>query len=332
MKCIVLAHGDSDGVASASLVKAYFDNLNYSVEVVFTHPAGLLSDLKEFVKDHEVVFIVDVALNELHATEILNNLSTLANRARVVYVDHHPLPEDLRLTLNVDVVYDTCCSASELTYRYLHKMGLGSDYARIALYGAIGDYLDETPWVKQELDNWDKRSVYLEAGILIQGLEGARRDYEFKRRVVEHLSKNNLPSTMTELVERSLKQAAEDEKLRLWVKENVVSRGLVAYVLNPPGSVGRAANYARVYGRAKVGIAIEERKEMYVMSLRSEPGIDLNRVLRILSRELGVNGGGHPRAAGARVKKELFERFLLELERLVASSGSSLFSKVHSTS
>ncbi|MEM1879178.1 MAG: phosphoesterase, partial [Desulfurococcaceae archaeon] len=60
MKCIVLAHGDSDGVASASLVKAYFDNLNYSVEVVFTHPAGLLSDLKEFVKDHEVVFIVDV--------------------------------------------------------------------------------------------------------------------------------------------------------------------------------------------------------------------------------------------------------------------------------
>ncbi|MEM0000489.1 MAG: hypothetical protein QXL22_05655 [Candidatus Nezhaarchaeales archaeon] len=39
MKCIVLAHGDGDGVASSSL-KAYFDNLSYCVEVVFTHPVG----------------------------------------------------------------------------------------------------------------------------------------------------------------------------------------------------------------------------------------------------------------------------------------------------
>jgi RecJ-like exonuclease len=47
---------------------------------------------------------------------------------------------------------------------------------------------------------------------------------------------------MSELVARSIKQAELDEKLRLWVKENLKVKGQVAYVLNPPGSVGRAAN------------------------------------------------------------------------------------------
>ncbi|MEM4789187.1 MAG: DHH family phosphoesterase, partial [Ignisphaera sp.] len=189
----------------------------------------------------------------------------------------------------------------------------------IALYGAIGDYLDETPWIKYEISKWDKRAIYLEAGILIQGLEGSRRDYNFKRKVVDHLAQNKLPSNMNELVEKSLKQAIEDENLRLWVKQNVIKYNSVAYVINPPGSIGRAANYSRIYGKAKIGIAVEERGDLYVMSLRAEPGIDLNKILRNLSKRIRINAGGHPQAAGARISKTIFTLFLAELNKEIPS-------------
>jgi RecJ-like exonuclease len=261
------------------------------------------------------VVIADIALDELRVADVVPLLGELAGRASVTYVDHHPPPEGFKPPERVMWVHDTCCSTSELAFRYLSTLGLDPEYSRVALYGAIGDYLDETPWVRQELLRWDRRSVYLEAGILVQGLEGSRRDHDFKRRVVEHLSRNSLPSTMAELVERALKQAFEDENLRIWVRGNVRRLGRVSYVVNPPGSVGRAATYARVYGGGRVGVAIEERRDTYVMSLRAEPGVDLNRVLREISRVLGISGGGHPQAAGARVRKELLETFLEELDR-----------------
>jgi RecJ-like exonuclease len=313
--CTIVAHGDSDGVASASLFKAFLEGNKREVRVVFSHPVGLYQDLREYAEGSDCVVIVDIALDELRVADVVPLLGELAGRASVTYVDHHPPPEGFKPPERVMWVHDTCCSTSELAFRYLSTLGLDPEYSRVALYGAIGDYLDETPWVRQELLRWDRRSVYLEAGILVQGLEGSRRDHDFKRRVVEHLSRNSLPSTMAELVERALKQAFEDENLRIWVRGNVRRLGRVSYVVNPPGSVGRAATYARVYGGGRVGVAIEERRDTYVMSLRAEPGVDLNRVLREISRVLGISGGGHPQAAGARVRKELLETFLEELDR-----------------
>jgi len=318
---VVLAHGDSDGVSSAALARAFLEWRGRESRVVFTHPVGLLSDLREFASSGEGVFVVDVALDELHKDGLLALLKDLSAGRDVVYVDHHPLPEGFEVPAGVTWVHDACCSASELTFRYLSSLGLDPEYSRVALYGAIGDYLDETSWVRAELDKWDRRSVYLEAGMLIQGLEGSRRDYEFKRCVVEHLARNMLPSMMKELVDRALKQAVEDEELRVWVRRNVVRHGRVAYVTSPPGSIGRAANYARVYGDAVVGVAAEERGDTYVLSLRGVPGVDLNKALREISKKLGIHGGGHPAAAGARVRKDLFHAFLNELNTLVGNTA-----------
>ncbi|MGC8974901.1 MAG: DHHA1 domain-containing protein [Thermoprotei archaeon] len=309
----IFAHGDSDGVSSAALVSAFLEWRGQESRVVFTHPVGLLNDLREFADSCEGLFVVDVALDELHMSELLRVLSVFSENRVVIYVDHHPVPEGFEVPKSLVWIHDLCCSASELTFRYLSGLGLDLEYSRVALYGALGDYLDETSWVKHEMSRWDRRAVYLEAGILTQGLEGSRRDYEFKRRVVSHLASNKLPSTMNELVEKSLIQAVKDENLRIWVKNNVVRHGGVSYVVNPPGSIGRAANYAKIYGEARVGIAAEERGDIYVMSLRGGPEVDLNKVLREISRKLGIHGGGHPVAAGARVKKEQFQEFLGEL-------------------
>ncbi|QOR94386.1 DHH family phosphoesterase [Thermosphaera chiliense] len=311
---VVLAHGDGDGVVSGALACAYIKTMGSACNVFFTHPVGIVEDLKSFTKQVDNIVVLDIAVDELYKDELLGVLKTRAESGKVLYIDHHPLPEGFNaLGDGVEFIHDPCCSASELSYRYFSGKGLDPEYGRVALYGAISDYLDETAWVRSELLKWDRRGIYLEAGIITQGLEGSRRDHEFKRKVVAHLSGNKLPSTLPDLVSRALHQAVVDEELRLWVKANVNVYGDISYVIDPRGSLGRAANYAMVYGGTLVGVAAESRGDIYVLSLRSRGGVDLNKVLRELSRRLNIHGGGHPYAAGARVKKDVFKQFLDEL-------------------
>ncbi|MEM2029165.1 MAG: DHH family phosphoesterase, partial [Candidatus Bathyarchaeia archaeon] len=64
----------------------------------------------------------------------------------------------------------------------------------------------------------------------------------------------------------------------------------------------------------------EERKGFIDMSLRTcEKGIDLNSILRRISLKFGGSGGGHPQAAGARIPKENFPKFIEELDIAVKS-------------
>ncbi|MEM4789188.1 MAG: phosphoesterase, partial [Ignisphaera sp.] len=95
VKWVLFIHGDSDGVASGALAKAFLVNQGYDVDVVFTHPVGLLEDLKMFVGNSIGVFIADIALNELQREEILSVLNDLAKDRRVIYIDHHPVPDDI---------------------------------------------------------------------------------------------------------------------------------------------------------------------------------------------------------------------------------------------
>lgn len=311
VKWKILVHGDSDGVCSGALAYHYFTSKGYDVEVYFTHPAGLVSDLEEFVKPGDNVFIADIALSEPHLEDITKWFSVLSRQGNLIYIDHHPEPLSFKPSeLDGIIIHDTCCSASELTFKYFYEQGIDPDYSRVGLYGAVGDYLDETPWVKKILMEWDKRSVYYEAGVLVQGLEGSRRMYDFKRRVIRLLAENKLPSSSSELLLRALVESQQNEELRIWVKNNHEVLGDIAYVINPPGSLGRAANYSRVYSRKRIGIAFERRNNIWILSARAVPPINLNIVLRKVALRMNGTGGGHPLAAGARIPYNKFREFL----------------------
>ncbi|MEZ0320139.1 MAG: DHH family phosphoesterase [Pyrobaculum sp.] len=305
MTVTIFAHGDADGVCSAALLKAALRGAE-DVRVVFTHPVGLVEDFEKFAQG--AVYIVDVAIDEISAEKVLKTLDNYDDK--VVYIDHHPLPENFR-PRRVEVVHELGVAASELTYRYLQNLTPG--YDRVALYGAISDYLDHTPWVQSALDRWDKRVVYFEAGVLIQGLEGSRRLHDLKRSVVDHLAENKAPTEHQELLTRALEQSRINERLIDWVFKNATRQGQVAYVVDPPGPLGLAATLARGSTGALVGIAAESRRDIYVMSLRAKPGVDLNAFLRTFARKYNVPAGGHPNAAGARVPKPLLHTLIEEL-------------------
>jgi len=321
MTRLILIHGDSDGVASGALAVRYYRDLKgEEVKVVFTHPAGLWKDLNEFASENCDILIADVALAEDTYEKTLDFLNTVSRERDVVYVDHHPLPAGFKgAQVEFTFVHGLEASSSELTYKYLEGE-LGAEFSRVFLFGAIGDYLDETPFVKEWIEYWDKRSIYFEAGVLAQGLEASKKMYDFKRHVVEHLSKNRLPSSLSELLVRALIESQNEEEMRERVRRNLVKMKNVSYIVEPGGSLGRAANYARVYGGTPVGVAIQFTDDLANMSLRSDKRVDLNSLLRRVVSKFGGTGGGHPQAAGARVSRRALEDFLMLLDKEVGSA------------
>ncbi len=314
MESIILAHGDCDGVCAASIVLAARRN----AKVVFTNPAGLLSELRSI--EAGSIIILDVALTSKHKDGIASEFKRLGSRNEVVYLDHHPLPQGLGLSkLPVKTLKRVrgACS-SELAYTYF-KDWLEPEMSRVAIYGAIGDYSDDTPGVRRMLEKWDKRELYLEAGILVAALEGVRRrDFDFKRSLVNYLSENRLPSADRSLVEMALRESERDEEMRRLVKSMVKTHGNVSYVTNLEWSLGKAATYARAYGGTIVGVAAEEQGENIDLSIRSVGLKNLYSVVSRVAGELGGIGGGHANAAGARIPRGKLLEFVEMLDEGLA--------------
>ncbi|MEM1586608.1 MAG: DHHA1 domain-containing protein [Candidatus Bathyarchaeia archaeon] len=309
----IFTHGDGDGVCSGALALA----ANPDARIFFTHPFGLLEDLNN-ASMGDTVIICDIALPENNFPQILDRFSALSGSGRLIYIDHHPLPERVSAESIPGIVFhEVGSSSSELTYRFF-KSELKWPIDRVAICGAIADYLDDTVTISQLLSGWDKRAIYFEVGVLVQGLEGHKRNYDFKRSIINHLSLGLPPSSHEGLLKSALESARREEEIIRELRDHVHTYGGVAYVLHVPFSLGKAAIYARALAGAVVGVAGERRKGFIDMSIRTcEKNIDLNRILRQMSLKLGGSGGGHPQAAGARIPEENFSKFIEDLNEAI---------------
>ena len=148
MSLVILAHGDCDGVCSAALSLS----TNKDAHVIFTNPFDLLSELRSLVGKN--LIITDIAITQAHKDEIVKELTRISARQEVFYFDHHPLPHALSandLPKNAVVGEGGRCS-SELVYEHF-KERFDPEMSRVAVYGAIGDYSDDTPGIREILRN-----------------------------------------------------------------------------------------------------------------------------------------------------------------------------------
>ncbi len=316
MEILILTHGDCDGICSAAQVKHFYPESR----IFFTHPHGILGDLKsQLTRDTDKIFILDIALDEGIWRDLVEELNRLSQRIDITYIDHHPHPDGLEIDkLRFRYIWMKNVSTSEITYRHLYGED-DIDVSRVALYGAIGDYSDETPFIEEMYNLWDKRMIYFEGGIISQALEGSRRNYELKRRIVEILASNKLPSDYPEILDRAVEMTRNEEEMRIRLRDKMRVTRFIAYALDVGGSVGRAAKYLMTIGRKPVGIAVEERRKLAVMSVRTyKEFIDLNRILRRTAIKFGGSGGGHEFAAGARVPLDRLDDFLNALDEEIS--------------
>ena len=308
-KTLILTHGDSDGICSGAIAKTAHPD----AYVYFTNPVSLLDKLN-LIEDVKNLIICDIAIDEKQCSELHAVLRKFAEKCNLYYIDHHPFPENCD---KEDWFYhDIEACSSELTYRVFEER-LNRDMRRVAIYGAIGDFCDNTPHVKNWVRDWDKRSLYFQAGTLTQAILYKGREYEFKRDLLEPLSKDTIPSSIPQLLEFAREAAINEEKVRIFVKENVEVLKNSAYIVNTNNSISKAAIYAASYGRREVGIAAEyrERKGTYDLSIRSRGEVDVNRVLRSVAPKFGGSGGGHPLAAGARIPENSLNAFLRAFDK-----------------
>ena len=305
----ILTHSDADGICAAAIAKARFPE----ADIWFTRPVALLKDLQA-IQFGTVIIILDVAISETHKTQIFQRIKELAKGDEVIYIDHHPLPPG---TLKNDVPathvsHSTGASASELTFRFF-RGDINPDLDRAALWGAISDYAVETDFVRAGLNKYDRRTIYMEAGLLSQALGEAAGDYHYKRDIVLKLAQSVPPSDIPEVVERAVKATKREWETWRYVKEHVKKEGNLAIVYDlPVGSLGKAALYALGTTGADIGICTRTVENEVDLSARRREGvdIDLNTMLRHITARIGGSGGGHEGAAGATIPLELFETFM----------------------
>ncbi|MEM2795183.1 MAG: DHH family phosphoesterase, partial [Thermofilaceae archaeon] len=124
---VILAHGDTDGVTAAAIVKAALGE----GEVYFTHPIGLLGDFKNYTRDAEIIVILDISLDERSLPALLSEFRN--HRGVIIYIDHHPLSTSFQFEYSqLEVVHEESSCTAELAFR---RFRLNWEMSRVALYG-----------------------------------------------------------------------------------------------------------------------------------------------------------------------------------------------------
>ena len=318
MTTVVLSHGDLDGIVSGAIALLAFPGSDF----YFTRPSQLHQDLYRVAKDRPTkVTISDIAINSKKFNEILDAIDRFPDSTAIYWMDHHPITTKQRreLSKRVHLVHEVGPSAAELVFREF-KGELPEHALRLALYGAIGDYCDDTEFARQQFDNYDKRTLYLEAGLLVQALQEIDYRKEAKD-IVRQLTLGIEPSSMNDIVTLALKATRIEHQVFRYVQGNARKLGPIGYVLDMPinGYRGKSAKFAAYVTDANVGISARSTDDEVDMSLRRrQSSVDLNKALgSILPQMEGAQGGGHPAAAGASMYKNDFPKFLQRLAEYV---------------
>ncbi|ELP89760.1 hypothetical protein EIN_424520 [Entamoeba invadens IP1] len=301
-KWTICSHGDGDGVCSAAIALSVprFKN----ADLVITHPMGINHDIRDIETN---LFISDIALDARTYMLLYAKFESLLGLGyQVIYIDHHRLlgtPPD-----GMEMINDESACASELVHKYFTRRNeLPEMCDLLACVGCVCDYMDETDYITDVMNKFEKRSLFLDAGIMAQGLSVYRKK-ETKEHFVRQLVSGLIPCEIPELVYRALEVSKSDKDARRAVIENTCCSEYIAWSLNPPCGKSKAAHFSCSTKEKMVGLAIfyyKRRKEkevpLYDLCFRGTSTVDLREIITPLALFLGGSGGGHANAVGSRV-------------------------------
>jgi len=323
-KTMIFTHSDCDGICAGALARTRFPNAS----LFFTKPVSLLHDLHETAVPFrpKTMVICDIAITKRHAKEIVNMLSKIGERSTILYFDHHVIPKTISIDKILEAVstyaHDTAASASEIIYRHFQK-SLAMERVWLALYGAIGDYTENTDFVHERMRNWDRRSIYFEVSTLILGIKEERfSTYNAKRRIISTLASGRNPSDINGLVQAAKSAVTREFEIYKSVKRRAKSFGNAGYVKDLPrfGFRGPSALFAATITDKPIGLSIHSVRDNLDITARKrsdDPSIQLNQIMEHAAESVGGSGGGHPRAAGARIPKNMLIKFLEAVDGMV---------------
>ncbi len=311
----ILTHADPDGICAGAIALSRFPGSR----VFFTRPTSFYEDLMD--TDSKRIVVSDIALTKQDAPRIAKLFSRKKESGSdVLYFDHHIIPPPVTrqmLSRSLGIYsHSRKSSASELIYRHFMNE-IPRERVWLAIYGAIGDYSDDTPFVKERIRNWDRRALFFEVSAISLGIkEYEFADYDGKRRIVRILSRGDNPSDIPGLVSSARKAVNREFDLYEIIKEKAQVEGKVAYVRDVPtfGFRGPSALFAATVRNTRFGISAHTRERYIDITMRTRDySLRLNVLADKAAEEVGGSGGGHAAAAGAKIPKGSFRRFLQSL-------------------
>jgi RecJ-like exonuclease len=314
-KTVILAHGDCDGICAAAIALAKFPG-SY---VFFTRPSSLLDDLYRTSADRLV--ITDIALTKRDAPQIIKETK---KRKDVLYFDHHEIPKtvkpaDIKAAVNL-YVHGKGVSTSELIYK-TYKNDMPEERVWLAIYGAIGDYEDDTPFVKEKILNWDKRALYFQVSTITLGIKNDEfAEYSGKRMIVKTLAAGDNPSDIPGFVKSARKAVSREFQLYELIKEKAQISGKVAYTVDTPtfGFRGPSALFAATAKNAPIGLSVHNRNRYTDITMRTrDTSLKLNRLAERAADHVDGSGGGHEGAAGAKIPIGTIDKFIEKLNSMI---------------
>lgn len=318
MKSVVLTHSDTDGICAGALALARFPHSR----IFFTKPVSFFRDLQECREGRMI--ICDIAIDTRDESRIVDLIESRAKKGvEILYFDHHELSKDTKKRLESCLsafCHDTKASSSELIYKYYRKE-IPKERIWVSVYGAIGDYTDDTEFVEKMLLNWDMRAIYLEACTLVMGIkEDAFQSYNGKRRIVNRLAKGDNPSDIQGMMSAAREAVNREFDIYEMVKKSSKKSGDVGYFMSARhfGFRGPIAIFASNVTNCRIGLCVYMNEKHADITMRTRDySLSLSRIASSAAKKVGGSGGGHKQAAGARIPPEEFADFLKEVNSLM---------------
>jgi len=305
----IITRGNVDGIVSTAI----FLNVHPDAKVTFVTSPSAGARALSLDGRSEDIYLVDLA----PVPDLVEAARSIRSDQTLTMVDHHPSS----LSMECRTLVKEGVSAANVLFHHLHPD------ERLRKLVAVADLVEymSTPLLDRQMHRYGRERVTHESMVLDFSWRLVIDDDRFRYYAAKQLSRGLWPSQVDSIKRRYIQVVNEKRWPRALAK---VDRALK--LRGPLGIMDEMDRNRTLYGfgtRALVEVAQRRGCEYAVMinprgmyssvSVRGigSSTIDLGRFVEQFTSENGVDGGGHPKSAGARIptpSNPLFLDHLLE--------------------
>jgi len=301
----LITRGNVDGIVSAAI----FLNVYPASRVSFVTSPSAGARALAMDNSSSTIYLSDLAM----VPELEARMCEAHERAEVVALDHHQAHDSPAEDM---VVVQEGVSAASVLYQHFHLNG------QLRKLVAIADLVEfcRTPLLCEMQAYHGAKKVEDEAKVLDFSWRLDIDDDLYRAQASMHLSRGSWPSEVGMIKRRYLQVVNEQRwpKALARVESNITIRGSTGLLhcrdknRSLYGFGTRAlVEVARERG-CSYAVMVNERRQHSSVSMRGlgPGGVNLGRFVEEFTDAYGVEGGGHPTSAGARIPVETTDLFL----------------------
>jgi oligoribonuclease NrnB/cAMP/cGMP phosphodiesterase (DHH superfamily) len=309
LKILNITHGDdTDGLCCAAILRHLKD-----AEVLLANYDNFEEILVEIKPQVDEVYITDLNIREA----LIQEIKRINDFTQLTIIDHHPIVPKVYnelVEMGISLIYDIKDCAGVLVYDHF-KDQLPREAAKLAAYAAVSDMFENGPISSAILSRLDRKFTSHQALILTHSIQ-YNSSQEFKKEIVEKLSKFEYPHKIKGTIEASLSFLDIACKIIETLPDRAVRVGRIAYMfLEGDESTGMVANLILDTLGVDVGVCYKITGKYANISLRGERNLKehLGKMAHKLAKKYSGFGGGHHRAGGVKIPMVNIGSFISDL-------------------